>query len=193
VCGESRSHGVGWGKIRRTQRITYQHTIRSREISATIVLQTQSQLKGLYKDHAETIIGNCDTKLFLGGSEKTTLEDLSKSLGQETIQLFNTSVTKGQSESHGQNYQKLGKSLMTIDELAVMDGGRCILQLRGVRPFLSEKYDLTKHPNFKYTADADKKHTFSIDKYLSTKLRPKPEDVYEVYQVDVPEDEAVAV
>ena len=164
-------------------------TIRSREISATIVLQTQSQLKGLYKDHAETIIGNCDAKLFLGGSEKTTLEDLSKSLGQETIQLFNTSVTKGQSESHGQNFQKLGKNLMSIDELAVMDGGCCILQLRGVRPFLSEKYDLTKHPNYKYTADADKRFTFNIEKFLSTKLKPKQEEVYDVYQIDIPEEE----
>ena len=163
-------------------------TIRSREISATIVLQTQSQLKGLYKDHAETISGNCDTKIFLGGSEKTTLEDLSKSLGQETIQLFNTSFTKGQSESHGQNFQKLGKSLMTIDELAVMDGSKAILQLRGVRPFLSNKYDLTKHPNFKYTADADKKHIFNIEKFLSTKLKPKPDDVYTLYDVEVSED-----
>ena len=163
-------------------------TIRSREISACLVLQAQSQLKSLYKDNMDTIIGNCDAAVFLGGKEKTTLEELSKMLGQETIDLFNTSVTKGNQESHGQNFQKLGKSLMTMDELAVMDGGKCILQLRGVRPFLSPKYDITKHPNYKYLADFSKKNTFDIDRYLSTRLKVKQEDAFEVYDINLQEE-----
>lgn len=164
-------------------------TIRSREISACLVLQAQSQLKSLYKDNMDTIIGNCDAAVFLGGKEKTTLEELSKMLGQETIDLFNTSFTKGNQESHGQNFQKLGKSLMTMDELAVMDGSKCILQLRGVRPFLSQKYDITKHPNYKYLSDFNKKNTFHIERYLSTRLKLKPEDAFEVYDIDLPEEE----
>jgi type IV secretion system protein VirD4 len=136
-------------------------TIRSREISACLVLQAQSQLKALYKDNADTIIGNCDSMIFLGGKEKTTLKDLSETLGKETIDMFNTSDTRGSQRSYGLNYQKLGKELMSMDELAVMDGGKCILQLRGVRPFLSEKYDITKHPNYKYLSDFDKRNTFN--------------------------------
>ena len=136
----------------------------------------------------DTIIDNCDAAVFLGGKEKTTLEELSKMLGQETIDLFNTSVTKGNQESHGQNFQKLGKSLMTMDELAVMDGGKCILQLRGVRPFLSPKYDITQHPNYKYLADFSKKNAFDIERYLSTRLKVKPEDAFEVYDIDLPEE-----
>lgn len=158
-------------------------TIRSREISACLVLQAQSQLKALYKDNADTIIGNCDSMIFLGGKEKTTLKDLSETLGKETIDMFNTSDTRGSQRSYGLNYQKLGKELMSMDELAVMDGGKCILQLRGVRPFLSEKYDITKHPNYKYLSDFDKKNTFNIEKYLSTKLKPKPDEVYDVYEI----------
>lgn len=163
-------------------------TIRSREISACIVLQAQSQLKAIYKDHADTIVGNCDATLFLGGKEKSTLKELSEVLGKETIDLYNTSVTKGNQESHGQNYQKLGKELMSQDELAVMDGGKCILQLRGVRPFLSDKYDITKHPQYKRLSDFDKKNTFDIEKFLSTRLKVKPTGQYEVYEVDVSED-----
>ncbi len=174
------------GQIPRLEKLMA--TIRSREISACLVLQAQSQLKSLYKDNMDTIIGNCDAAVFLGGKEKTTLEELSKMLGQETIDLFNTSVTKGNQESHGQNFQKLGKSLMTMDELAVMDGGKCILQLRGVRPFLSQKYDITKHPNYKYLADFNKKNTFDIERYLSTRLKVKPEDAFEVYDIDLPEE-----
>lgn len=158
-------------------------TIRSREISACLVLQAQSQLKALYKDNADTIIGNCDSMIFLGGKEKTTLKDLSETLGKETIDMFNTSDTRGSQRSYGLNYQKLGKELMSMDELAVMDGGKCILQLRGVRPFLSEKYDITKHPNYKYLSDFDKRNTFNIEKYLSTKLKPKPDEVYDVYEI----------
>lgn len=166
-------------------------TIRSREISACLVLQAQSQLKALYKDNCDTIIGNCDSMVFLGGKEKTTLKDLSETLGKETIDMWNTSVTKGTQESHGQNFQKLGKELMSMDELAVMDGGKCILQLRGVRPFLSEKYDITQHPNYKYLSDFDKKNTFDIEKYLSTKLKLKPDEVFEVYELgEVDEQEA---
>lgn len=160
-------------------------TIRSREISACLVLQAQSQLKALYKDNADTIIGNCDSMIFLGGKEKTTLKDLSETLGKETIDMFNTSDTRGTQRSYGLNYQKLGKELMSMDELAVMDGGKCILQLRGVRPFLSEKYDITQHPNYKYLSDFDKRNTFDIEKYLSTKLKPKPNEVYDVYEVDL--------
>ena len=164
-------------------------TIRSREISACLVLQAQSQLKALYKDNCDTIIGNCDSMVFLGGKEKTTLKDLSETLGKETIDMWNTSVTKGTQESHGQNFQKLGKELMSMDELAVMDGGKCILQLRGVRPFLSEKYDITQHPNYKYLSDFDKKNTFDIEKYLSTKLKLKPDEVFEVYELGEVDDE----
>ena len=160
-------------------------TIRSREISACLVLQAQSQLKALYKDNADTIIGNCDSMVFLGGKEKTTLKDLSETLGKETIDMFNTSDTRGTQRSYGLNYQKLGKELMSMDELAVMDGGKCILQLRGVRPFLSEKYDITKHPQYKYLSDFDKRNTFDIEKYLSTKLKPKPDEVYDVYEINL--------
>lgn len=174
------------GQIPRLEKLMA--TIRSREISACLVLQAQSQLKSIYKDNMDTIIGNCDAAVFLGGKEKTTLEELSKMLGQETIDLFNTSVTKGNQESHGQNFQKLGKSLMTMDELAVMDGGKCILQLRGVRPFLSLKYDITQHPNYRYLADFSKKNTFDIERYLSTRLKVKPEDAFEVYDIDMPEE-----
>jgi len=163
-------------------------TIRSREISACLVLQAQSQLKALYKDNADTIIGNCDSMIFLGGKEKTTLKDLSEALGKETIDMFNTSDTRGTQRSYGLNYQKLGKELMSMDELAVMDGGKCILQLRGVRPFLSEKYDITQHPNYKYLSDFDKRNTFDIEKFLSTKLKPKPNEVYDVYEVDLTDE-----
>jgi type IV secretion system protein VirD4 len=163
-------------------------TIRSREISACLVLQAQSQLKALYKDNADTIIGNCDSMIFLGGKEKTTLKDLSETLGKETIDMFNTSDTRGSQRSYGLNYQKLGKELMSMDELAVMDGGKCILQLRGVRPFLSEKYDITKHTNYKYLSDFDKRNTFNIEKYLSTKLKPKPDEVYDVYEIDLADE-----
>lgn len=167
-------------------------TIRSREISACLVLQAQSQLKALYKDNADTIIGNCDSMIFLGGKEKTTLKDLSETLGKETIDMFNTSDTRGTQRSYGLNYQKLGKELMSMDELAVMDGGKCILQLRGVRPFLSEKYDITQHPNYKYLSDFDKRNTFDIEKYLSTKLKPKPDEVYDVYEIDLTDETETA-
>ena len=159
-------------------------TIRSREISACLILQAQSQLKELYKDNADTIIGNMDSRLFLGGSEPTTLKELSTALGKETIDTFNTGESRGRETSHSLNYQKLGKELASVDELAVLDGGKCILQLRGVRPFLSEKYDITKHPNYKYLSDADRRNTFDIEKFLSTKLKVKPEETYEVYEID---------
>ena len=164
-------------------------TIRSREISACLVLQAQSQLKALYKDNADTIIGNCDCSIFLGGREPGTLKELSAQLGKETIDTFNTGESRGREISHSLNYQKLGKSLMDMDELAVLDGGKCILQLRGVRPFLSDKYDITRHPNYKYLADADKKNTFDIERFLSAKLKPKPEEIYDVYEIDVADDE----
>ncbi|HKM34726.1 MAG TPA: type IV secretory system conjugative DNA transfer family protein, partial [Lachnospiraceae bacterium] len=167
-------------------------TIRSREISACLVLQAQSQLKALYKDNADTIIGNCDSMIFLGGKEKTTLKDLSETLGKETIDMFNTSDTRGTQRSYGLNYQKLGKELMSMDELAVMDGGKCILQLRGVRPFLSNKYDITKHPNYKYLSDYDKRNTFDIEKYLSTKLKLKSDEVYDVYEIDLKDEKETA-
>ena len=167
-------------------------TIRSREISACLVLQAQSQLKALYKDNADTIIGNCDSMIFLGGKEKTTLKDLSETLGKETIDMFNTSDTRGSQRSYGLNYQKLGKELMSMDELAVMDGGKCILQLRGVRPFLSDKYDITKHPNYKYLSDFDKRNTFNIEKYLSTKLKLKSNEVYDVYEIDLTDETETA-
>ncbi len=159
-------------------------TIRSREISACLVLQAQSQLKAIYKDNADTIIGNMDSRIFLGGSEPTTLKELNQALGKETIDLYNTSDTRGNSPSYGTNYQKVGHDLASVDELAVLDGGKCILQLRGVRPFKSDKYDLTQHPNYKLTAGADKKNTFSIEKFLDHRLKLKPGDKYEVVDAD---------
>ena len=156
-------------------------TIRSREISACLVLQAQSQLKALYKDNADTIIGNCDSSIFLGGKEPGTLKELNQALGKETIDTFNTGESRGREVSHSLNYQKLGKDLATIDELAVLDGGKCILQLRGVWPFLSDKYDITRHPNYKYLSDANPRNAFDIEKYLSTRLVPKADEVYEVF------------
>ena len=164
-------------------------TIRSREISACLVLQAQSQLKALYKDNADTIIGNCDSRLFLGGSEPSTLKELSQSLGRETIDTYNTGESRGRETSHSLNYQKLGRELMTQDELAVMDGGKCIFMLRGVRPFLSDKYDLTRHPDYKYTADADKRNTFDVEKYMSCRLKLKADEEYDVYEIDETDDE----
>ena len=164
-------------------------TIRSREISACLVLQAQSQLKAIYKDNADTIIGNCDCSIFLGGKEPGTLKELSAQLGKETIDTFNTGESRGREISHSLNYQKLGKTLMDVDELAVLDGGKCILQLRGVRPFLSDKYDITRHPNYKYLADADKKNKFDIERFLSVELKPKPEEVYDVYEINVADSE----
>ena len=170
------------GQIPRLEKLVA--TIRSREISACLVLQAQSQLKAIYKDNADTIIGNMDTSIFLGGKEPTTLKELEAALGKETIDTYNTGESRGRETSHSLNYQKLGKSLMSQDELAVMDGGKCILQLRGVRPFLSDKYDITKHPNFKYTADASDKNAFDIEAFLSTRLKLKPNEVCDVYEVD---------
>ncbi len=178
------------GQIPRLEKLMA--TIRSREISACLVLQAQSQLKSIYKDNADTIIGNCDCSIFLGGKEPSTLKDLSAALGKETIDTFNTGESRGRELSHSLNYQKLGKALMDVDELAVLDGGKCILQLRGVRPFLSDKYDITRHPNYKYLADGDKKNTFDITRFLSTRLKPKPSEVYDVYEVDVSEDSDTA-
>ena len=163
-------------------------TIRSREISASIILQAQSQLKAIYKDNADTIVGNCDTMLFLGGKEKGTLKELSEILGKETIDLYNTGESRGKEISHSLNYQKTGKELMSMDELSVLDGSKCILQLRGVRPFLSNKYDLTKHPKFGLTSDADEKNLFDVEKFLSHKLRIKPDDTVEVYDCDETEE-----
>ena len=163
-------------------------TIRSREISASIILQSQSQLKAIYKDNADTIVGNCDTTLFLGGKEKTTLKEMSELLGKETIDSFNTSETRSNQKSYGLNYQKLGKELMTQDEIAVMDGGKCILQLRGVRPFFSDKFDITKHPNYRYLSDADPKNAFDMEKHI--KRRPvivKPDEVFDYYELDAPD------
>ena len=162
-------------------------TIRSREISACLVLQAQSQLKALYKDNADTIIGNCDSSLFLGGKEETTLKSWNSLLGKETIDLYNESVTKGNQESHGQNYQKLGKDLMSMDEIAVMDGGKCLLQIRGVRPFLSRKYDITKHPNYKYLSDYDPKNAFNIEDFLSTRFKPDKDEAYINYDISAEE------
>jgi type IV secretion system protein VirD4 len=159
-------------------------TIRSREISACLVLQAQSQLKAIYKDNADTIIGNMDARIFLGGSEPTTLKELSAALGKETIDMFNSGESRGSQESHSLNYQKTGHELASVDELAVLDGGKCILQLRGVRPFLSDKYDLTKHPNYKLTSDFDKKNAFDIEAFLNHKMRLKKKDVYEVVSAD---------
>ena len=159
-------------------------TIRSREISACLVLQAQSQLKAIYKDNADTIIGNMDTSIFLGGKEPTTLKELAAALGKETVDTYNTGESRGRETSHSLNYQKLGRELMSQDELAVMDGGKCILQLRGVRPFLSNKYDITKHPNYKYTSDFDKKNALDIEHFLSHRLRLKPDTVCEVFEAD---------
>lgn len=160
-------------------------TIRSREISASIILQSQSQLKTIYKDAADTIVGNCDSTLFLGGKEKSTLKEISELLGKETIDLYNQSENRGSQVSHGLSYQKLGKELMTQDELAVMDGGKCIFMLRGVRPFLSDKYDLTRHPNYRYTADADPKNVFDMERYMKKQRTVvKPTDTFDVYEID---------
>ena len=164
-------------------------TIRSREISACLVLQAQSQLKAIYKDNADTIIGNMDSSIFLGGKEPTTLKELEAVLGKETIDTYNTGESRGRETSHSLNYQKLGKALMSQDELAVMDGGKCILQLRGVRPFLSDKYDITQHPNYKYTADADPKNAFSIEDFLRARLKLKPNQVCDVYEIDAAADD----
>ena len=176
------------GQIPRLEKLVA--TIRSREISCCLVLQAQSQLKALYKDNCDTIIGNMDARIFLGGSEPTTLKELSAALGKETIDMYNTSVTKGTQESHGQNFQKLGKELASVDELAVLDGSKCILQLRGVRPFLSDKYDITKHPNYKYLSDFDKKNAFNIERFLSTKLKPKPGERFEAFDITLSDGEA---
>jgi len=159
-------------------------TIRSREISACLVLQAKSQLKAIYKDNADTIVGNMDSQIFLGGSEPTTLKDLSEMLGKETIDAFNTSDTRGNSPSYGTTFQKMGHELLSRDELAVLDGGKCILQLRGVRPFLSDKYDLTQHPNYKLTSDYDPKNTFDIEKYLNRKEKINPNDEFVVIDAD---------
>ena len=168
-------------------------TIRSREISASIILQSQSQLKTIYKDAAETITGNCDTMLFLGGKESSTLKEISEILGKETIDLYNTSDTRGQNRSYGLNYQKTGKELMSKDELAVMDGSKCILQLRGVRPFLSDKFDITKHKRYKELADYDKKNEFDVEKYLSHRLRLTENTEFEMWEVTVTEEDISAV
>ena len=160
-------------------------TIRSREISACLVLQAQSQLRAIYKDNADTIVGNCDSVLFLGGKERTTLKELTETLGRETIDTYNTGESRGRETSHSLNYQKLGKELMTVDELSVMDGGKCILQLRGVRPFLSDKYDITRHPYYKYLSDADPRNAFSVERFLSARLTLTENETYEVFHVDV--------
>ena len=162
-------------------------TIRSREISACLILQAKSQLKAIYKDNADTILGNCDSSLFLGGSEPTTLKDLNAALGKETIDLYNTGESRGRETSHSLNYQKTGKALMDIDELAVLDGSKCILQLRGVRPFLSDKYDITRHPNYRYLSDADSRNTFNLDNFLKSRWKvPKDQlcDVVEIRSVE---------
>ena len=164
-------------------------TIRSREISACLVLQAQSQLKALYKDNADTIIGNMDSLVFLGGKEKTTLKEMAETLGKETIDTYNTGESRGREISHSLNYQKLGKELMSVDELAVMDGSKCILQVRGVRPFLSDKYDITKHPNYKYLSDADPKNAFDIEKYLNHQLSLREQEEYDTYEISIDEDE----
>ena len=173
-------------------------TIRSREISACLVLQARSQLKAIYKDNADTIVGNMDSQIFLGGSEPTTLKDLAEALGKETIDSFNTSENRGKEISHGLNYQKLGKELMTQDEIATMDGGMCILQLRGVRPFFSKKYDITKHPRYKYLSDADKKNTFDVERYIRVQRKKKkhpsavivPEEPFDLYEIELSDEDA---
>ena len=164
-------------------------TIRSREISACLVLQAQSQLKAIYKDNADTIIGNMDSMIFLGGKERSTLKELTETLGKETIDSFNTGESRGREVSHSLNYTKLGKDLMSMDELAVLDGRKCILQLRGVRPFLSDKYDITKHPNYKYLSDADKRNVFKIEDFLSCDLKLKEDDSSDVYEIEMEEEE----
>ena len=174
------------GQIPRLEKLIA--TIRSREISACLVLQAQSQLKALYKDNADTIVGNCDSMLFLGGKERTTLKELAETLGRETIDTYNTGESRGREVSHSLNYQKLGKELMAVDELATMSGNKCILQLRGVRPFLSDKYDITKHPNYPYTADADPKNAFNIEAFLSTRLTVKPGDTFVTYETTEADD-----
>ena len=171
------------GQIPRLEKLMA--TIRSREISACLVLQTQSQLKAQYKDSADTICGNCDSVIFLGGKEKTTLKELSEALGRETIDTLNTGESRGRETSRSTNFQKLGKELMSVDELAVMDGRKCILQLRGVRPFLSDKYDITQHPNYKYLSDADSKNTFDIERFLKRRLKLKSDEQYDVFEVNV--------
>lgn len=175
------------GQIPRLEKLIA--TIRSREISACLVLQAQSQLKAIYKDNADTIVGNCDSMLFLGGKERTTLKELAETLGRETIDTYNTGESRGREVSHSLNYQKLGKELMAVDELATMSGNKCILQLRGVRPFLSDKYDITKHPNYPYTADADPKNAFNIEAFLSTRLTVKPGDTFVTFETDEREEE----
>jgi len=175
------------GKIPKFEKLIA--TIRSREISACVILQAQSQLKSAYKDDAETIIGNLDTRIFLGGAEKTTLKDMTEMLGKETIYLMNNSVSRGNSPSYSQNQQKLGKELMSMDELSVMDGSKCILQLRGVRPFFSDKYDITAHKNYKYLSDANPKNTFNIGKFVSTRLKVKPDEQYEFFEYEASGDD----
>ena len=175
------------GQIPRLEKLVA--TIRSREISACLVLQAQSQLKAIYKDNADTIIGNMDARIFLGGSEPPTLKELSAALGKETIDTFNTGESRGRELSHSLNYQKLGKDLASVDELAVLDGGKCILQLRGVRPFLSDKYDITKHPNYIYLSDYDGKNAFDIERFLSTRLKLQPNEVCDVYEIDAADKE----
>ena len=176
------------GQIPRLEKLVA--TIRSREVSACLVLQAQSQLKAIYKDNADTIIGNMDATVFLGGKEPTTLKELAASLGKETIDTYNTGESRGRETSHSLNYQKLGKELMSQDELAVMDGGKCILQLRGVRPFLSEKFDITKHPNYKYLSDYDKKNAFDIERFLSARLKLRLDEQFAAYSIDLSGDEA---
>lgn len=175
------------GQIPRLEKLVA--TIRSREISACLVLQAQSQLKAIYKDHADTIIGNMDSLVFLGGKERGTLKEMAETLGRETIDTYNTGESRGREVSHSLNYQKLGKELMSVDELAVLDGGKCILQLRGVRPFLSEKYDITRHPNYRYLADADPRNTFNYEEFLSHALKLRAKELYDTYEVTVEDDE----
>ena len=158
-------------------------TIRSREISACLFLQAQSQLKAIYKDNMDTILGNMDSKVFLGGTESSTLKELNQALGKETIDTYNTGESKGRETSNSKNFQKMGKDLMTVDELAVLDGEKCILQLRGVRPFLSDKYPVWEHPNYKYTADYDEKNTFDIEKFIHRKMRLKASEEFDVYHI----------
>ena len=174
------------GQIPRLEKLVA--TIRSREISCCLVLQAQSQLKALCKDNADTIIGNMDCSIFLGGKEPTTLKELATSLGKETIDTYNTGESRGREVSHSLNYQKLGKELMSIDELAVLDGGKCILQLRGVRPFLSDKYDITKHPNYRFTSDYDEHNAFDVQEYLQHRLRLKENEEYAVYEENLTDE-----
>jgi len=165
---------------------------RSREISACLFVQAQSQLKAIYREHCDTLIGNCDSAIFLGGKEPTTLKELSAGLGKETIDIINIGESRGRERSHSLNYQKLGKELMSVDELATMDGGKCILQLRGVRPFLSDKYDITRHPNYRYLSDSDPRNTFNIERFLTRKLKIAPDDEYEVFTVDLSGEQPAA-